>query len=188
MIERPQWYRPSAAARAPALLCCLKRCLGSLLADARGRRARPTHLAGSNCLLCLMHESNFEMLVCLVYASQRHAARVTGRWAAGRTLARLLDGRLSCQQHLFAAVSLTSPQSLLEAATAGHTQYIERPQRCAGRHLLTRRPPLITSDNTRRRNDVQRFRDGPVHKRVVRGLRVACRAAGAAARMVGLRP
>ena len=83
MIERPQWYRPSAVVRTPALLFVCKRCLGSLLASARGRRARPTHLAGSNCLLCPMHESNFEMLVCLVYASsQRHAARYC-RWAGG---------------------------------------------------------------------------------------------------------
>ena len=78
MIERPQWYRPSAAG-GPALLCCLQALfglVGSSSRPARGRRARPTHLAGSNCLLCLMHESNFEMLVCLVYASQqRHAAR-----------------------------------------------------------------------------------------------------------------
>ena len=72
MIERPQWYRPSAAA--PALLCCFASAVCRVLS--RGRRARPTHLAGSDCLLCLMHESNFEMLVCLVHASsQRHAAR-----------------------------------------------------------------------------------------------------------------
>ena len=75
MIERPQWYRPSATVRAGFALLS-KRCLGSFGSSsrpARGRRARPTHLAGSNCLLCPMHESNFEMLVCLVYASQRHA-------------------------------------------------------------------------------------------------------------------
>ena len=73
--------RPLRPARGPALLCG-KRCLGSL-ARAIGK-ARPTHVTGSNCLLCLMHESNFEMLVCLVYASQqRHARyRPLGCWYA----------------------------------------------------------------------------------------------------------
>ena len=76
MITRPQWYRPSSAVRAGFALCVCKRCWARCSRPARGRRARPTHLAVSNCLLCLMHESNFEMLVCLVYAgSQRHAAR-----------------------------------------------------------------------------------------------------------------
>ena len=89
-----------------------------------------------------MHESNFEMLVCLVYAScQRHAAR-SRPLGSVRNLARLLDGQSSYERHLFAAVSLTSPQSALEAETACHS---------------------VSSGRSAAQNDVQRFRDGPVH-------------------------
>ena len=78
-----------------------------------------------------MHEANFEMLVCLVYASQqRHARALQAVGLLIHTLARLLDGQSSSKRHLFAAVSFTSPQSLLEAATAGHCS-IERLQRSA---------------------------------------------------------
>ena len=137
MIERPQWYRPSAAARAGfALLSALKRCLGSRTREAGGR-ARPTHLAGSDCLLCLMHESNFEMLVCLVYASCSATPRVVrplGSWYARW---QLLDGQSSWKRHLFAAVSFYAAAELLEAETACHP--VERPHRCTV--LLTSRPP-----------------------------------------------
>ena len=176
IVERPQ---SGGRPRVGRLCSAASAALGSLAraSIARGRADPPD---GFKLLLCLMRESNFEMLVCLVYASsQRHAARVRplGSWYA---LARLLDGRLSCQRHLFAAVSLTSPQSRWRPQNCLPLS-IERPQQdaCSEAHLATRAVD-------KRRNDVQRFRDGPVHQRVVRGLRVACRAAGAAARMVGL--
>ena len=34
MIERPQWYRPSAAERTPALLCLRQALFGSLAREA----------------------------------------------------------------------------------------------------------------------------------------------------------
>ena len=108
---RPARLRP---ARTPALLCLRQALLGSLARDIG--KARPTHVTGPNCLLCLLNASNFEMLVCLVYASQqRHARALRAVGQLRRTLARLLDGQSSSKRHLFAAVSFTSPQSYLEA-------------------------------------------------------------------------
>ena len=79
MIERPQWYRPSAAARR---LCsvCGKRCLGSLarvLREAGGLDRPIWRVQTVSCVWCML-----QMLVCLVYASHS-ATPLMRRWAAG---------------------------------------------------------------------------------------------------------
>ena len=89
-----------------------------------------------------LYGGDYTKAACRAVRDAAAPRRALPRWAAGTPLTRLLDGRLSCQQHLFAAVSLTSPQSALEAETACHS---------------------VSSGRSAAQNDVQRPRDGPVY-------------------------